>query len=78
MKKHYTSREMDRGEMAVRRLSEKAQNFYANVDIGVRGIEKENGIVYDVVGMYEAEGLTLDELNAFFEELNDIPAGDMI
>ena len=77
MKKYYAF-EISRGEMAVRRLSEKAQNFYSHCDIGVRGVDSENGIVYDVVGMYEAQGLTLDELNAFFEELSDIPAGDMI
>ena len=69
--KHYTIREKQNGELAVRTLSEKAFNAYSNADIGVMEIETENGARYDVTGMIDGNGLTLEELEILLEELSE-------
>lgn len=69
MRKRYTSREINNGELAVRDLSKKAQELYYNCDIGIRELDTDAGKRYDVVGMYEASGLTLEELESFLTEL---------
>ena len=94
MKKHYTFNEKNDGELAARRLSEKAQGVYYGADPlavyeyidGEATLEAEEAalandidfypgelrvIRYDVRGIFEASGLTFEELEAFFEDLAD-------
>ena len=78
MRKHYTTSEKSNGELAVRYLSKKAQDFYYGSDMnGVFELDTDDGYRYDVTtccGDYS--GLTLDELGKLFEELYDALEGD--
>jgi hypothetical protein len=58
------------GEMACRRLSAKAMEVYNTTDpLTVYAYETEGDTKYDVDGAFVADGLTFDELNAFFEDI---------
>lgn len=71
--KHYTMKEKNNGELAVRWLSEKAQKLYRDSDpLDVFERETDDGRRYDVSGMWDAKNLTLEELEKFFEEIQDI------
>lgn len=70
--KHYTFKKKNNGELAVRCLSEKAQKLYNETDpLSVFERDTDEGLKYDVLGLWEANNLTLEELEQFFEEIQD-------
>lgn len=75
----YTKRQKENAEIAMRRLSDKANEIYSNSDFIVYEIEGDDEPLYDVL-IYnvsvEATGLTFKQLNDLFEEYYDEEEGD--
>ena len=70
--KRYTSTEKNNGEFAVRRLSDKARGVYNGTDpMSIFELDTDDGIRYDVRGLYDADSLTFDELQEFLEGIQD-------
>lgn len=72
--KKYTSTEITNGELAARRMSEKARRFYNGTDYyAIREVETDDGIRYDVTtydGIF-LENATFEEMQEMFEELQN-------
>ena len=73
-----TSAQKAAGEMAVRGMSAKAQDFYSGTDpLAVYEYDTEDGKRYDVTGcLGDSEGLTFEELEELFESWADELADD--
>lgn len=71
MKKHYNIQKIN-GELATRRLSAKAKEFYNGSDpLDVYEILTAEGIRYDVRGFLELDSVTFEEMEETFEALYD-------
>ncbi len=78
-KMKFTNRMKVNGELAMRRMSDKAQEFYSNTDpFNVYEYENENDqTVYGYDGCFgEKYGLTFEEMQTELEELQDAMGED--
>lgn len=69
----FTISEKRAGEMAVRKMSDKAQNFYSGTDpLNVYEYEQDEKALYAYDGcLGETSGMTFEELEKEFESLQD-------
>lgn len=59
MKRRYTNTEKVAGEQAVRKMSEKAQEFYSQTDpLNVYEYDSDGTKKYAYTGVFEADGLS--------------------
>lgn len=72
--KKYTSAEITNGELAARKMSEKARRFYTDTDYyAIREVETDDGIRYDVTtydGVF-LENVSFEDMQKMFEEMQD-------
>ena len=73
MKKRFSAKEKANGERAVRLLSDKASVYYDQTDrLEVYQYEDKSGdALYAIRGFESRDGMTLDELEEYFEECFD-------
>lgn len=70
--RRYTNTERRNGELAVRHLSNKAWRCYSDTEpLAVYEVQTDDGFRYDVTGVLEATGLTLDQLGKLLEDYQD-------
>lgn len=75
----FANNEKINGEMAVRGMSDKAQEFYAGTDMADVWEYEEDGVKMYALDLGDGikEGLTIKSIEETFEELKDMEDGDV-